>query len=81
MAKFKKIAKRTAQVLYNFVDAIWDIFLYVFYPFFGALLALILAGVTKRTYYEWYDVVVGKFTDWSEDIESKIEVWLNDNEF
>lgn len=81
MAKFKKIAKRTAQALYNFVDAIWDIFLYVFYPSFGALLALILAGVTKRTYYEWFDRIVGDFTDWSEDVSNKIEVWLNDNEF
>ena len=81
MAKFKKIAKRTAQVLYNFVDVIWDIFLYVFYPLFGAFLALIIAGVTKRTYYQWYDVVVGKFTDWSEEIECKIEMWFNDIDF
>lgn len=81
MAKFKKIAKRTALVAVKVVEVFYRIYLYVFHPALGALVALGLAGVTKHTYYEWFDRIVGDFTDWSEDVSNKIEVWLNDNEF
>lgn len=81
MAKFKKIAKRTALVAVKVVEVFYRIYLYVFHPALGALVALALAGVTKHTYYEWFDRIVGDFTDWSEDVSNKIEVWLNDNEF
>lgn len=81
MVKVKRIAKRTALVAVKLVEVFFRIYLYVFHPIIGVLVSLILAGLTKRTYYEYFDRIVGDFTDWFEIQSDKVDLLLNDKEF
>lgn len=81
MVKVKRIAKRTALVAVKLVEVFFRTYLYVFHPIIGVLVSLILAGLTKRTYYEYFDRIVGDFTDWFEIQSDKVDLLLNDKEF
>lgn len=72
MTKFKQIAKRTALVVVKFVEVFVRVYMYVFHPMLGALLALGLSSFTKRTYYEWFDILVGDALDIVEELSEMI---------
>lgn len=79
MANFKKIAKRTAFVAVKLVEVFYRIYLYVFHLFVGTLLCFPLSWVTKREFFDWFNIIVNGFIDWSEDRMEDIDEWFEDN--